>query len=187
MISGNFVDSLVLRALRDDDEKALEHLFQSYYNRLFRMSLKLHPDSELAKECIQEVFNDLWNYRKTLAEIDSFEAYLKTALKRRIFKELTRLRKKKAKDEASFSEQEIEVPSWEEVIIEQQAQNVDQEKIRSLIDQLSPRQKEIVVLKYFEEMSYAQIADRTGLQTDTIYKILHEAIKRMKSLVGLST
>lgn len=186
MFAGNYADALLLRALRDDDEKALEHLFQQHYNRLYRSALKLHPDSELAKECIQHVFNDLWKYRKSLDEVESFEAYLKTALRRRVFRELERQQKKRSSEAQAFSESEISVPSWEEVLIEQQSQRDDRQKIRLLLEQLSPRQKEIVVLKYFEELSYPEIVARTGLQTDSVYKILHEALRRLKSLTALS-
>lgn len=181
MYSGNYADTLLLKALRDDDEKALEHLFQSQYNRLFRSALKLHPDADLAKECIQHVFNDLWQYRKSLADISSFEAYLKTALKRRVLRELERSRKAHG-GKMALPEAELSVPSWEDILIEQQSKQDKKERVRLLLDQLSPRQKEIVVLKYFEELPYTEIATRTGLQTDTIYKILHEAIKRLKTL-----
>ena len=88
MTNGNYLDHLILKALREDDEKALSHLFESQYNRLFRTGLKLGADSELVKESIQAVFKDLWQYRHTLSDIQSFEAYLKTALKRRIFKDI---------------------------------------------------------------------------------------------------
>ncbi len=187
MLLGNYADTLLLRALRDGDEKALEHLFQNNYNRLFRTALKIHPDSELAKECIQHIFNELWQYRNSIGEIESFEAYLKTSLKRRIFKELSLRQKQKSQEISAFAEQILEVPSWEEILIEQQSRQFESQKLLDLLDQLSPRQKEIVVLKYFEEMTYPEIAARTGLQTDTIYKILHEAVKKLKSLVGFDT
>lgn len=186
MFSGNYADRLLAFALRENDEKALEYLFQTHYNRLFRTALKLQPDSELAKECIQHVFNELWLYRNSIGEVESFEAYLKTALKRRVFKELARRQKQKSDEKDLIQEHPIDVPSWEEVLIEQQSRQVERQKIQALLDQLSPRQKEIVVLKYFEELSYPEIAEQTGLQIDTIYKVLHEAVKKLKYLAAVA-
>ena len=77
MTDGNYLDHLILKALRKDDEKALSHLFESQYNRLFRIGLKLGADTEVVKESIQAIFKDLWQYRHSLADIQSFEAYLK--------------------------------------------------------------------------------------------------------------
>jgi RNA polymerase sigma-70 factor (ECF subfamily) len=183
MTNGNYLDHLVLKALREDDEKALSHLFESQYNRLFRSGLKLGADSELVKESIQAVFKDLWQYRHTLSDVESFEAYLKTALKRRIFKEIKKQQKNRTLDESAFAEQTLSVPSYEDVLIEQQTQNIEKQQLLAVLEQLTPRQKEVVMLKYFEELSYPEIAERTSLQIDTIYKILHEAIKKLKSIL----
>ena len=56
MTDGNYLDHLILKALRKDDEKALSHLFESQYNRLFRSGLKLGADTEVVKESIQAIF-----------------------------------------------------------------------------------------------------------------------------------
>ena len=71
-----YVDTLVLNALRNDDEAALNYLFTTYYNKLFRTGLKLGASSQTIEEAIQSVFVDIWQYRKTLGEVQSFEAYL---------------------------------------------------------------------------------------------------------------
>lgn len=183
MTNGNYLDHLILKALREDDEKALSHLFESQYNRLFRSGLKLGADSELVKESIQAVFKDLWQYRHSLSDIESFEAYLKTALKRRIFKEIKKQQKNRILDESAFEERTLSVPSYEDTLIEQQTQNIEKQQLMAVLEQLTPRQKEVVMLKYFEELSYSEIAERTCLQIDTIYKILHEAIKKLKSIL----
>lgn len=118
MTDGNYLDHLILKALRKDDEKALSHLFESQYNRLFRIGLKLGADTEVVKESIQTVFKDLWQYRHSLADIQSFEAYLKTALKRRIFKEIKKQEKNKTLDESALNKYTFSVPSYEDVLIE---------------------------------------------------------------------
>lgn len=183
MANENYLDNLILKALREDDEQALSHLFESQYNRLFRSGLRLGADNELVKECIQAIFRDLWQYRHSLSDIQSFEAYLKTALKRRIFKELEKQQKTKINDESYLSEQALSVPSYEDILIEQQTQTVVKQQLMLVLEQLTPRQKEVVMLKYFEELTYPEIAERTSLQIDSIYKILHEAIKKLKSIL----
>ena len=183
MTNENYLDQLILKALREDDEKAFSHLFESQYNRLFRSGLKLGVDRELVKESIQAIFRDLWQYRHSVSDIQSFEAYLKTALKRRIFKELGKQQKTKLVDESALTEQVLSVPSYEDVLIEQQSQHIAKQQLMTVLEQLTPRQKEVVMLKYFEELTYPEIAERTSLQIDSIYKILHEAIKKLKVIL----
>ena len=68
-----YVDSLILKALQEDDEKPFNHLFEFYYNRLYRVGLRWCADATLTEECIQEIFLDLWLYRHSLSEIISLE------------------------------------------------------------------------------------------------------------------
>jgi RNA polymerase sigma-70 factor (ECF subfamily) len=148
------------------------------------LGLKLGADSDTIKECIQDVFNDLWTYRQSLSDIESFEAYLKTSLKRRIFKILNKIDKNKIVNDALILEQELSVQSYEDVLIEQQSKHTSRNELLKTLSLLSPRQKEVILLKYFEEMSYVEIADKMSVQVDTVYKILHEALKKLKNIMS---
>lgn len=175
-----YVDALLLQALRQDDEKALNHLFSAHYNRLYRLGLKWSSDSELSKECIQLIFKDLWQYRRTLSDVESFEAYLTASLRKRIAKEIQKQKPFEQLDLDSPEQQQLSTESYQEILILQETNETTKVQIQQAISELSPRQKEIVVLKYFEELSYEEISKRTGLQTDTLYKTLHEALKKLR-------
>jgi RNA polymerase sigma factor (sigma-70 family) len=179
----HYLDNLLLEALRKNDEKALEYLFNTYYNKLYRIGLKWCLDSDLTEECIQLIFSDLWKYRQSLSEIQSFEAYLKSSLKKRIFKELQKvnsIEKINWEDAEKFI---LSTQSYEDILIKQESDEALKTQLKLALDQLSPRQKEIIVLKYFEEMSFKEISEKTGLQTDSIYKTLHEGIKKLRGIL----
>lgn len=175
-----YVDSLLLQALQRDDERALRHLFDAYYNKLYRAGIRWGTDSHLTEECIQAVFQDVWQYRKTLGAVESFEGYLIASLKKRIARQAARLR--------PFSTQPVEdVPlpteSYESILIEQEENEQRKAELRRALDTLTPRQKEVISLKYFDELSYREISEKTGLQVDTLYKILYEGIQRLKAVL----
>lgn len=179
----NYLDSLLLEALRKDDEKALGYLFNTFYNKLYRIGLKWCLDSDITEEAIQLIFSDLWKYRQTLGDIQSFEAYLKSSLKKRIFKELQKVNsfeKVNWEDAETFI---LSTQSYEEILIKQESDTHLKKQLHLALEQLSPRQKEIIVLKYFEELSFKEISEKTGLQTDSIYKILHEGIKKLRGIL----
>ncbi len=185
MLSPNppYIDSLLLLALRQDDEKALSHLFSIHYNKLYRMGLKWSMDSDLSKECIQLVFKDLWQYRRTLSDIESFEAYLVASLRKRIAKEIQKQKPFEPLDLDSLDQRQLPTESYEEVMILQETNETTKAQLQQALNVLSPRQKEIIILKYFEELTYNEICERTGLQVDTLYKILHEAIKKLRMVL----
>jgi RNA polymerase sigma factor (sigma-70 family) len=183
MPTNNYADTLILQALRHDDEKALNHLFEHHYNRLYRIGLKMGVSSDVVEEGIQTVFMDLWRYRQTLGDIQSFEAYLISSLKRRLAKQRheTNLLEIDAFDE---NNQSFPIESYETILIQQQTSDEMRVKIRKTLDLLTDRQKQVVVMKYFDELSYDEIAQRTGLQKDSLYKVLHEAIRRLKGFLN---
>jgi RNA polymerase sigma factor (sigma-70 family) len=178
---GQYLDQLLLNALRADDEKALNHLFEANYNRLFRTGLKAGADTELIKESIQAVFKDLWVYRHSLGEVQSFEAYLKASVKKRLAREMA---KSDSANRDNLESVQLSVQSYEAILIEQEEDQTRKALLVRALAELPPRQKEIISLKYFEELSYKEIADKTGLQVDSIYKSLHEGIKKLKSLLA---
>jgi RNA polymerase sigma factor (sigma-70 family) len=186
-----YIDTLLLNALRQDDEAALNHLFSTYYNRLYRTGLKYGATNEVVEEAIQAVFIDVWQYRKTLGEIESFEAYLKGALRKRITKMAASGVKIPTSDitnpkytEGVENDLLLSVEAYENVLILQETNEQKRTALKTALEQLTPRQKELIVMRYFEEMSYADITEKTQLQTDSIYKTIHEALKRLRLILG---
>jgi RNA polymerase sigma factor (sigma-70 family) len=179
-----YIDTLLLNALRNDDEAALNHLFSTYYNRLFRTGLKYGATNETVQEAIQAVFIDLWHYRKTLGEVQSFEAYLTGSLRKRLSKMGEKTTKNAVYTEGSSDDLILSVEAYENVLILQETNDLKRNELKIALEQLSPRQKELIVMRYFEEMNYAEIAEKTQLQTDSIYKTIHEALKRLRLILG---
>jgi RNA polymerase sigma factor (sigma-70 family) len=182
-----YIDTLLLNALRNNDEAALNYLFTNYYNRLFRTGLKYGATSDVVEEAIQAVFIDVWQYRQTLGEIVSFEAYLKGALRKRLSKiALSVGTSGRLETSPTFSENDLllSVEAYENVLILQETNELKRQELINALEQLTPRQKELIVLRYFEEMSYPEITERTQLQTDSIYKTIHEALKRLRLILG---
>jgi RNA polymerase sigma factor (sigma-70 family) len=189
-----YVDTLLLNALRNDDEAALNHLFSTHYNRLFRTGLKYGAANDAVEEAIQAVFIDVWQYRKTLGDIVSFEAYLKGSLRKRLAKmseKALKNEKNTVYTEGSRNYREnspndilLSVEAYENVLILQETNDSKRQALKNALELLTPRQKELIVLRYFEEMNYAEIAERTQLQTDSIYKTIHEGLKRLRLILN---
>ena len=64
------------------------YAIRSYYASLMHYGCKIIPDSELVKECIQEVFVRLWESRSQLADANSPKAYLMISVRREILAQL---------------------------------------------------------------------------------------------------
>jgi DNA-directed RNA polymerase specialized sigma24 family protein len=58
-----------------------------------------------------------------------------------------------------------------------------QKDVRKWVKQLPFEIKQVVIMRTFLDLSFKEIAEKTGLQTDSIYKTLHEGIKKLKGIL----
>jgi RNA polymerase sigma-70 factor (ECF subfamily) len=58
------------------------------------------------------------------------------------------------------------------------------QKVRDAVARLSPRDRELIVLHYLEELPVSEICKLTGASDKTIHVRLHRARKRLKDLLG---
>lgn len=72
--------------LTEGHENALAALVRNHCKPLVNYGFKFLKDEEFVKDCIHDLFIELWNRRKNLSEPDSVRTYLCVCLKRKIFR-----------------------------------------------------------------------------------------------------
>ena len=178
-------DKELWACIKKNDKEALAQLFQRYYFFLVRSGLHYMPDAELSKHAANDVFYHLWRNRITLSDVDNVKAYLGTAFRNQLFMLARRSLKDRDRLERWSHREEALQVSYEEIIVALQVKEAQQERLRRAMEQLTPRQKEYLHLKYYEGLGYDQIAERTGQAVKTIYNTIYEAIKLLRQEVSL--
>src|SRR5450755_124559 len=144
------------------DKDAFMTLYQSHYHALFCYGFSLSTDRELTKDCIQELFLEIWNTRPSLnKEVRNVQSYLFTWLRRKMSRELSRLAKENFSDELREEFPFIE-SSYEDLLIAFQQTEEKRERLRAALKKLTRKQLEIIKLKFFENLSYRTIAEKTA-------------------------
>ncbi len=75
--------------------------------------------------------------------------------------------------------------SYEDLLIAFQNTEEKKEKLARALNNLTKKQIEIIRLKFFENLSYAEIAAKTSLTTRTVYNTIYEAIRNLREDVSL--
>lgn len=168
----------------EGDLKAWEQIFKLFYKDLYGYGLKLSARPELTKECIHELFVDLWDRRNHLDEATSVKAYLLASLRRKLLKTL----KKERKYFADFEFNEMNASggiqfSPEEVIIKRERKDKNLRALYEALDALPDRQKEVVYLKYFNGMSYDEMEEILGINYQSIRNHICRAVKRLRDIL----
>ncbi len=168
--------------VQKNNSNAMKTLYQSCYQDLYSFGFRVTADKESVKDAIHEMFCEIWQNRHKLKEVNNISAYLKTYLKRKLLKELVPERQHEDINENKY-ESLLNVHSYEQLLIESQTTEELKEKIFTAINQLTPAQKEIINLKFYQGLSYNQIALLLNLQARTVYNHVYAALVTLKKLL----
>lgn len=178
---------LCWQQLKEGDRQALEKFYVKFARNLFQYGMAVRADRSLVKDCIQELFIDLWKYRKSLKDTDNVKVYLSKSLSNKIFRELHLEKRRQSQNpqEIMASLYPSDGPSADGI-----PEKTD-EKIHRLhlaIDRLPLRQKELIHNVYFKKLSSEEVSIKMGIGIQSVYTLTWKAISKLKkSILSLSS
>lgn len=171
--------SALWESIKKGDKDAFIELYDTFYQDFYAYGLKVSGDKELTKDCLQQFFLEIWDRRARLSEVTYLDRYLLRYFKRNLFHEI---RERSKTDGLSEHPQEIDF-SYEELIIIKQSDENTRNKLRTALGKLTKKQKQVIEMKFFEGLSYEEIADFTSSKNRTVYNLVYEALKVLKEYV----
>lgn len=186
-------DTLLWRQLIADDEEAFAMLFEKYLSPLVNYGKTLLPSHEKVKDCVQDVFVDIWLYRHSLNEEVIVKAYLFSSVRKRIARLYERdriFRQTTPLEDLEFSVKF----SIDHDLVAHETMEAEVGQLNQLLNSLPPRQKETLYLRYHQGLSLEQIAEILDINHQSVKNLLHRAISHLRkewkgtiSLLLLST
>ncbi len=168
--------------LQQGDAAALESLMRLCLKEMFHYGTKFSADDAFIKDCIQDVFLEIWQRRANLGEAPSVKAYLFASLRRRMHK-LYRQRERLFSTNSGVIDEKFDVVfSPENQWIEQETVTENAQKISALLNKLSKREKEIVYLKFYQNLSRPEIAEVMNLNQQSVSNLLQTTLQKMRGL-----
>jgi RNA polymerase sigma factor (sigma-70 family) len=168
------------KCMKEGNKNAFLNIYQENYKILFSYGFSLSYDKELTKDCIQEMFLEIWNTKVSInQDVQNVRSYLCTWLRRKISHVQSRNIKERF-IEKSFNLSENNEQPYEEMLIAFQDSEEKKEKITRALNNLTKKQIEIIRLKFFENLSYTEIAARTTLTVRTVYNTIYIAVQHLR-------
>ena len=187
-------DAIQWRKFAKGSEKAFDYLYEKFFFILYDYALRFCKDEALIKDCIQELFIELWEKRTSLNTVLSVRSYLYVALRRKLVRHLSE--QNKFVNSSSSHDFNIEL-SHEALLAQKELQEETQAKLDQLFNALTPRQKEAIYLKFYENLAYQEIATIMSFSDpryarqliyrtlDELRHILHESKSNIKLPIAL--
>ena len=165
------------------NREAFTAIYSTYAETLYEYGMRILKDEDQVGDCIHDLFIKLWINHKTIGKTDNIRFYLIAALRNTIISHRTK--------ESRLPKEEFHNPDdfildfhAESAHVKEEESLAQSQKISKALNQLTGRQKEIIYLKYFEEMSYDQIADLMNISVKGAYKLSARALEALKILLN---
>jgi RNA polymerase sigma factor (sigma-70 family) len=163
---------------RRGDLEAFTELYNRYVNRLYTYGKRLGADSALVEDCIQDLFVELWHKKEHLGQTDSPGKYLVKAIRNKLLRRLSI--RQKFSDTVENDNLPVEL-SYETALIQEQSGQEQQVRLQKALRQLTKRQREVIFLKFYENMSYQQIASLLSVEVNYVYNLVSLAMHALKN------
>lgn len=173
-------ESQLWKSFKEGDESAFVLIYEKYFDVLANYCRQFSADTELIKDCIQDLFIMIRERRAGLGDTDSIRLYLFKACRRKMLDLLKRQEQNIFLRNENVRFQAIE-ESAEEQLIKLQSSRENRSKISNALKKLSHREREAIYYFYFQGFHYAQIGELLGYkEIKSVRSLLYKALKKMR-------
>ena len=173
-------DSTLWLSFKKGNDLAFSILYNRYVQRLYSYGMHSCRDKDLVLDCLQELFTLLWDRREKLSEVTCVNYYLFKSFRRLLMNRLTVGRKflisLSDRDSYGFDFS----PSQEDALIEEEWETERNKKVRNSLHSLTKRQREAIYLKFFNQLSYHEVAAIMDLHVDSVYNLISKSIDLLR-------
>lgn len=168
-------DRLLILRCQAGDADAFREIVERFGPRLRYYLRKLLGRAEDADDALQEVWFDLYRAVPRLNDPGAFSAWAYRIARDRAFRQLRRPRRREvALPEDLFTELDNATDPFDAE---------DAERVHAALDRLSTEHREVLVLRFLEDMPYNDIARVTGNPVGTVRSRLHHAKIHLRQLL----
>ena len=173
------LENSILTQLAAGDEKAMDYMFDNYYNALCNHALRMVKDDSAAEDVVQEVMLKIWKKRAQIKIESSLKAYLYRCVTNRSLNYLRDKRNHAEQIEDTYLDVSADV---EEKIY----YNETQEIIMEHVNKLSPRCRQVFIMNRLDQMKYKEIAAELEISVKTVEHHIAKGLMILReSLAGL--
>ncbi len=174
---------VLMQQAKQGDEAAFALLYENFYTPIFRYIYSKVGQREMAEDMAQTVFMKAFQSRESFSVGPTPIAYFFTIARNLV---IDHYRKK---SEVLIDNQEDGQDMFSQIPDEEMNPHdrfLDSEKIgfiQNLIHKLKPEYKEVIEMKFLQQLSNKEIAEATGKSEQNIRQIQVRALRKLKELL----
>ncbi len=177
-------DRDLVARLRRREPQALAELYDRYGRLVYSLVLRVVRDGAVAEDLVQETFLRVWNRAQGFdAERGSVGPWLLAVARNRA---IDYLRSAAGRERNALEWEETDHPALY-CDMEPGILNADKtRRVRAAMEKLSPNQRTVMELAYFEGLSQTEMAARIGQPLGTVKTWVRAALKSLRDQLGVA-
>lgn len=177
-------EQTAIQRLKQGDIGGLESLVHRYQVKALRVANLITRDLPLAEDVVQDCFLHLLRAAHSFDTSRSFEPWFMRSVVNASVKAAQKMAKKVPVDSDADED-------WFETVLgrgesaEVEAESlVFQQEIQNALEKLSPRQRAVIVQRYFLDLGESEMAAEMAVAPGTVKWLLNAARARLRALLG---
>jgi RNA polymerase sigma factor (sigma-70 family) len=174
-------DESLISALACGGVWAMDLLYQRYSGVLYSLAYRVVADRQVAEDLLQEVFLAIWRRADTYApQSGSVSSWLMSIMRHRAIDYQRKAYRRNASRETSWEESEQNLgatspDAWDETWL-----SVQSSLVRACLMRLTPEQRVVIELAYFEGHSQSEIARMCQIPLGTVKARMRLGLQRLR-------
>lgn len=188
---GELPDSILIEQYLEGDMKAFETLMERYKAKVFSYILRMVRNRGDAEDLFQETFFKVVRELPTYQEKGRFKSFIFQIAHNACLDHLKRLENKLRDATVDLvSNQPVPILAAVDAGLDPEQQIAHQEQtilLHQAITSLPDNQREVVIMRYYSDLSFKEIAEIINCPLNTVLGRMHYALKKLKGLLGESS
>lgn len=169
----------LLQRAQQFDQEALAEIYDLYSSELYRYAVRLMNNEDLAEECVAETFN---RFLIALSNTGGPTKYLRAYLYRIAHNWVTdQYRRQPPPSQIEDIDLHEDPNSHTSELVDEK---IEREKVRTAIRYLTPDQRQVVILKFLEGWSNAEIAETLNKPVGAVKSLQHRALGALRRILS---
>lgn len=177
-------DAELVDQIKKHNKQAFDELYTRFAKTLTSYGLRLTDDIQIIEDSLHDVFVWIWTNRAKFDIRYSLKSYLIKSVRTTIIHKLKTQQKNVSTDFVDDDEEIYSDFSFyntvESEFIARESHQSTAAKVLAMLETLSPKQKELIHLRYYQEMSFKEIAALLNISIKGCYKLMGRAIDGLR-------
>lgn len=183
-------DEELMLACKEDHGEALEEIYRRYYRKIYSYVCRNYMRKEQAEDITQEAFLRVYRGRKNYQPTAKFSVWLYRIARNLCIDESRRYWNRNVSRETETTLDDNQLSPIDSLaddsgdVRKRLDEENDMSTIREAVAQLSPEQKEVIVLNKFQGLSYQEIGEIIGSNTESVKQKAYRAHLRLREILA---